>query len=72
MQYVVLFVCSSFYAYLNILRLENDGLCCRLTKPCPKTPQPVPFKDLELDALEIEKNKRLGAGHFGEVWQGKT
>ena len=50
---------------------ENEGLCCRLTKPCPKTPQAVPFKELEIDAGAIKKSDRLGAGHFGEVWKGE-
>lgn len=53
------------------LFVDGDGLCCRLTQACPKTPQPVPFKELEIDAGAIKRSDRLGAGHFGEVWKGK-
>jgi len=50
----------------------DDGLCCRLTKACPKDPEPIPFKDLEVSKSEIVLSKKLGQGQFGEVWAGKT
>lgn len=49
----------------------DDGLCCRLTKACPKDPEPIPFKDLEVSKSEIVLSKKLGQGQFGEVWAGK-
>jgi len=49
----------------------TDGLCYQLTKPCPKEPEVIPFKDLEINRNEIQTLKKLGAGQFGEVWAGK-
>jgi len=50
----------------------DDGLCCRLTKACPKDPEPIPFRDLEVNKSEIVLSSKLGHGQFGEVWAGKT
>ncbi|ESN98506.1 hypothetical protein HELRODRAFT_84516 [Helobdella robusta] len=50
---------------------QADGLCYQLTKACPKEPEAIPFKELEVDRSEIEKRSKLGAGQFGEVWSGK-
>jgi len=56
------------------------GLCCQLTKPCPKpTPKEGRSNALEYatrDQYEIPKSqitlmKKLGAGNFGEVWKGQ-
>ena len=64
-------------AFDNVLFL---GLCCQLTKPCPKpTPKEGRSNALEYatrDQYEIPKsqitlNKKLGAGNFGEVWKGQ-
>jgi len=49
----------------------DDGLCCRLTKACPREPEPIPFKDLEVKRQEIVLAKKLGQGQFGEVWAGE-
>ena len=56
------------------------GLCCQLTKPCPK-PQPRDGRSNALeyatrDQYEIPRSqitliKKLGQGNFGEVWKGK-
>ncbi|VDN34971.1 unnamed protein product [Dibothriocephalus latus] len=45
-----------------------DGICCRLTQPCPRkyTP-PVQFRDLEVNRKGIEYVRKLGNGNFGEV-----
>ena len=56
---------------------QPDGLCGMLTVACPKHSAPV-TKDLaynmkdewEVDRSAIQFNRRLGAGQFGEVWQG--
>ena len=57
-----------------------SGLCCQLTKPCPKpTPKEGRSNALEYatrDQYEIPKSqitlmKKLGAGNFGEVWKGQ-
>ncbi|KAI0240349.1 Tyrosine-protein kinase yes [Lamellibrachia satsuma] len=49
----------------------SDGLCCRLNRPCPREPQPIPFKDIEVDRNQIKLQRKLGAGQFGEVFAGK-
>lgn len=55
------------------------GLCCQLTKACPKTtPRDARGNALEYatrDQYEIPRSqitliKKLGAGNFGEVWKG--
>jgi len=48
-----------------------DGLCCRLTKPCPKEPEPIPFKDIEVERNAIRLIQKLGGGQFGDVYKGK-
>ncbi|XP_070557162.1 tyrosine-protein kinase yes-like [Ptychodera flava] len=50
-----------------------DGLCTRLTEACPKDNPNTP--GLGYDKWEIPREsltlvKKLGAGQFGEVWQG--
>jgi hypothetical protein len=54
-----------------------DGLCYRLTAACPK-PKPTMWdmsretKDQwEIDRKQLQLSIKLGAGQFGEVWQGK-
>ena len=42
-----------------------------LTKACPKEPEPIPFKDIEVERSQIKLLKKLGAGQFGEVWAGQ-
>jgi len=56
--------CMFFFAALA------DGLCYQLTKACPKEPEVIPFKELEINRNEIQTLKKLGAGQFGEVWAG--
>jgi len=47
-----------------------DGLCYKLTKACSKVPEPIPFKDLEVNRSELVLQQKLGAGQFGEVYAG--
>ena len=49
---------------------DQDGLCCRLIKACPKEPAAVPFKEIEVQRQAIKMINKLGAGMFGEVWKG--
>ena len=56
---------------------QQAALCTRLTNACPKSEAPrtrdlaYTMKDeLEIDGLSIKLQRRLGAGQFGEVWQG--
>jgi hypothetical protein len=48
-----------------------DNLCHRLVEVCPRQPELVPFKHLEVDRNEIKLDCKLGSGKFGEVWKGK-
>jgi len=51
---------------------ENaDRLCHRLVAVCPRRPELIPFKQLEVNRAELQLTKKLGAGKFGEVWKGK-
>jgi len=43
-----------------------------LSKACPKEPEVIPFKDIEIDRSEIQQLKKLGAGQFGEVFAGNN
>jgi len=55
---------------VDYYRGQNDGLCTRLTTPLVREPEPVPFKDIEVDRNLIEMKTKLGQGNFGEVWKG--
>ena len=53
-----------------------DGLCFRLTVPCPKT-APTRYElsysmkdQYEVSRDSLEKKELLGSGNFGEVWRG--
>lgn len=56
---------------------EPEGLCCRLALPCKKidVPQTKGISHNMADKWEIDREEltfkhRLGAGNFGEVWEG--
>ena len=54
-----------------------DGLCYRLTKPCPKAkPQQWDLSRETRDKWEIPRSSiqmqdKLGGGMFGDVWRGE-
>ncbi|KAF5402180.1 Proto-oncogene tyrosine-protein kinase Yrk [Paragonimus heterotremus] len=49
-----------------------EGLCCRLTEPCPRDYRPpVQFREFEVNRDSIRTISRLGHGSFGEVWLAK-
>ncbi|OON17389.1 putative src, partial [Opisthorchis viverrini] len=54
-----------------------DGLCCCLTRPCPRPPPlPTDLSRSTRDHWEIPRSslvllEQLGAGQFGEVWKGR-
>ena len=70
-------MCSSLDDLVHHYQRDSDGLCCRLTIPCPKSDQPVTAglsyntkDEWEIEKTSIKLMKRLGAGQFGEVWEG--
>lgn len=71
-SYVVWLFNSKSLAYIHWLFTAElaDGLCFQLLKACPKEPEVIPFKELEINRSEIQLMKKLGAGQFGEVWAG--
>ncbi|CAJ0571939.1 unnamed protein product, partial [Mesorhabditis spiculigera] len=57
-------------------QLDADGLCVALTTPCPKTdlPQTSTFTyddQWEVDRRTVKLIRQIGAGQFGEVWEGR-
>ncbi|KAK5972145.1 Non-specific protein-tyrosine kinase [Trichostrongylus colubriformis] len=55
---------------------DADGLCVQLTKPCVKceVPQTSTFTyddQWEIDRRSVLFIKQIGAGQFGEVWEGR-
>lgn len=68
--------CSSLADLVKYYSVQADGLCYKLTKPCPKM-KPVMYdlsretKDhWEIDKSEIVLKERLGSGNFGDVFKG--
>lgn len=58
-------------------KVDADGLCTTLTKPCPRVEQPQTSSlsyntqdQWEIPRSSLQFQRRLGAGQFGEVWAG--
>ena len=64
---------------LYVDSLLGKGLCCQLTKACPR-PAPSEARSnaleyatrdqYEIPKSQIQLTRKLGAGNFGEVWKG--
>ena len=70
-------MCMTLDDLVRHYQQQADGLCTRLTNACPK-PEFLRIPDhayntkdeWEIDRSSIKLQQRLGAGQFGEVWQG--
>ncbi|PVD35762.1 hypothetical protein C0Q70_02725 [Pomacea canaliculata] len=62
---------SSILELIDHYSVSAEGLCSRLTTPCPRDRPMVHFRELEVNRDAVRLSDRVGAGCFGEVWKGK-
>lgn len=63
---------SRFSELVNHYKSQADGLCCRLTTPCPRSrPSHLRMRDVEVARRNVSMEREIGRGNFGEVYYGK-
>ncbi|GAB1606277.1 tyrosine-protein kinase SRK2-like [Argonauta hians] len=64
-------VFNNVFDLINYYSSNNEGLCQRLQRICPKDPPIVHFRELEVDRESVTLLNKIDSGCFGEVYLGK-